>query len=82
MAVLESENAVVREMRAQLEDATKERDFLKQQVAGVRNEAERWKRRFREEGERNRKLQVDLTRSATEVREARAALELNGKRAE
>lgn len=80
MGLLERENALVRELRQQADDLTKERDYLKQQVAAVRKEVDRWKSRFREKDEQNRKLQVDLTRSATEVREARAALQKGRKK--
>ncbi|MBT3376554.1 MAG: hypothetical protein HN742_21030 [Lentisphaerae bacterium] len=76
MDLLERENAVVRELRHQAEELGKERDYLKQQMAGVRKELDRWKRRCREKDEQVRKLQVDLTRGATEVREARAALDM------
>ena len=76
MDLLERENAVGRELRHQAEELGKERDYLKQQMAGVRKELDRWKRRCREKDEQVRKLQVDLTRGATEVREARAALDM------
>lgn len=76
MGLLERENAVVRELRQQVEELGTERDYLKQQIAGARKEGDRWKRRAREKDEQCRKLQVDLTRGATEVREARAALAL------
>ncbi|MBT4820702.1 MAG: hypothetical protein HON70_33650, partial [Lentisphaerae bacterium] len=55
MDLLERENAVVRELRHQAEELGKERDYLKQQMAGVRKELDRWKRRCREKDEQVRK---------------------------